>query len=141
MWFPRSFLVLPCAAVLGLVGAGGCGGGDEAHDIATEGPTPTPFSLGTSLNFRGQEVALPAGVAYINQKPQCQQESTAWTGECLNDLKMLVRGDSYILFDTDPVRVIARRIEPEDETDFRPLLGLISGNPGGVSNGEGSPAP
>jgi len=115
--------------------AAACGGDDGD---AGSGISPTPFTLGSTLTIRGQEVTLPQGVQYINQKQQCQQPDTAFTQECLEDLKILSRGNSYIIFDPTQPRVIARRIEPEDEADFRPLLGLISGTTAG---GASSPAP
>ncbi len=140
---PRVPSVLPLvAATLALAAAASaCGGDDETGPTPTEGPTPTPFSLGATLIIRGQEVTLPEGVAYINQTPDCQQEANASSAQCANDLKMLVRGNSYILFDPAQPRVIARRIEPEDEDDFRPLLGLIAGTSGGGTSNEESPGP
>ncbi len=121
-----------------LMSAAACGGGDDAADVtATETPfltpTPTPFSLGNSLTIRGQLVTLPEGVAYINQTPDCQVEANASSDQCLKDLKMLVRGNSYILFDAATPRMIARLIEPEDEASLRPLLDIISDTAVGAS--------
>lgn len=134
-------LVLVAVSLVLVAAASACGGDSEIEATPTEGPTPTPFSLGATLSIRGQEVTLPDGVAYINQTPDCQQEANASSPECASDLKMLVRGDSYILFDLAQPRVIARRIEPEDEGDFRPLLGLIAGASGSGTSSEASPGP
>lgn len=133
------FMALMALALFSLAAAAACGDDDDAGETA--GPTPTPFSLGSTLTVRGQQLTLPQGVAYINQTPDCQQEANASSADCLNDLKMLVRGDSYILFDAAQPRVVARRIEPEDESDFRPLLGIISGTTGGESPAPDEPAP
>lgn len=125
--FLSSFAWAPLDLLL-VIAALACGGGDNGAEVTpTEAPTPTPFSLGTFLTIRGREVPLSEGIAYVNNKAECQQEANASSDECLNDLKMLVRGNSYILFDALVPRVIARRIEPEDESDFRPLLGIIAG--------------
>ena len=133
---PHLAWALP--ALLLMITASACGGGDNdgVEVTPTDAPTPTPFSLGTSVTIGGQEVPLPAGVVYMNQSAECQQEETALSDACLNDLKMLVRGNSYILFDPAAARVIARRIEPEDESDFRPLLAIIAGNTGSVTPSE-----
>lgn len=132
---------IPIAALVGLgltmLVATACGGD---NDDTGAGASSTPFTLGSTLTIRGREVTLPQGVEYINQKQQCQREDTAFTQECLADLKMIMRGNSYIIFDPSSPRVIARRIEPEDEADFRPLLGLISGtSPGDTSSPTPSP--
>ena len=131
---PLAAAIVSCLAVLVA-----CGGGGE-NQLAAETQTPngTPFELGTAVTIRGQEVQIPAGATMTNQKPECQQEATALTSSCVNDLKMIARGNSYILFDPTIPRVIARLIEPEDDKDFRPLLGLISGTTGRES---ASPAP
>lgn len=119
-----------------LAAAAACGGDDDAPEVTpTDAPTPTPFSLGNSLTIRGQDVPIPEGVSYVNEKEECRQEASAQTDECKNGLKMLTRGDSYILFDPAIPRVISRRIEPEDEADFRPLLQLITGTATGDSPG------
>lgn len=124
-------------ALLCLAAAAACGDDDDA----SQGTTPTPFSLGSNLTIRGQQVTLPQGVAYFNQELACQDEANAASADCLNDLKVLMRGDSYIIFEPATPRVVARRIEPEDESDFRPLLGLISGTTGGESPSPVAPAP
>ena len=123
----RFPIILP-TFILGIVClvAVACGGGD-GNNTSTDGPTPTPFSLGSTLSIRGQQVKLADGIAYFNQTIDCQDAVDAGSPKCVNDLKMLERGQSYILFDPTQPKVIARRIEPEDEADFRPLLGLISG--------------
>ena len=74
---------------------------------------------------------------YINETPDCQTEANASSPQCAADYKMLVRGDSYIIFDPSVPRVISRRIEKADEGDFRPLLGLIAGT---TEGGGSSPA-
>ncbi len=135
---------LPCptllliAASLCLALAVACGGGDGREADGTQAAGGTPYALGPSFTIRGQEVQLPAGATMVNQKPECQQEAAALTPQCANDLKMIARGNSYILFDPTVPRVVARRIEPEDDKDFRPLLGLISGT---TSKESASPAP
>ncbi|HET8943778.1 MAG TPA: hypothetical protein VFO59_03275 [Dehalococcoidia bacterium] len=93
----------------------------------TEAPTATPFALGSSVTIRGEEFALPEGVSYINQTADCQLEANASSDTCINDFKMLVRGNSYILFDARVPQVIARLIEPQDESYLRPLLDAIEG--------------
>ncbi|HET9476929.1 MAG TPA: hypothetical protein VFP63_05535 [Dehalococcoidia bacterium] len=111
-----------------VMAAAACGGDDDAPETTpTDVPTATPFSLGTTLSIHGQDITLPEGVAFINQTADCQAEGNASSPTCLNDLKMLVRGSSYILFDATIPRVISRRIEPEDESDFRQLLDAITG--------------
>ena len=142
MFALRLPLVLPLV-VISLVltaSASACGGDGKSGPTPSDGPDTTPFSLGTTLTIRGQEVTLPEGIAYINQTLDCQREANASSAECVNDIKMLFRGDSYILFDPAQPRVIARRIELEDEGDFRPLLGLIAGTSGGTPIEE-SPGP
>ena len=122
-----SLIAWGALALLCLAAAAACGDGGDS----TEGPTPTPFSLGSKVTIRGQQVALPEGVIYIKQAPECQEEANASSADCLSDFKMLLRGNSYIIFEPSQPRVVARRIEPEDESDFRPLLGLIAGTTGG----------
>jgi hypothetical protein len=68
-------------------------------------------------------------------------EATASQPECLEDTKALTRGRSYIVFDPYTLNVIAHRIEPEDESDFRPLLDLIAGTNSGPLSSTSSPAP
>lgn len=136
------YLMASSAVFLAALVASACGDDDETAATPTAaGPTATPYSLGTTLVIRGQEVALPEGVAYTNQSPECQQEVTASSPDCADDLKLLTRGNSYILFDAGGERVIARRIEPDDEADFRPLLGLISGTTGADSSNEETQSP
>lgn len=134
----RFVSLLGLLVLLCLAAAVACG--DDDGD-ASDGSTPTPFPLGSTLTIRGEEVTLPPGVAYMNQTPSCQTEANAFSPNCVNDIKMLLRGNSYILFDPSAPRVVARRIEPEDESDFRPLLGLISGTTGGESPSPEAPAP
>jgi hypothetical protein len=136
----RSTLIIASGALLLFLAGGACSGDDGSVVNTTEGPSPTPFSLGSTLTIRDQEVTLPSGVTYANMSPECQHESTALTSDCVNDSKVLIRGKSYILFEPSTPRVIARRIEPEDESDFRPLLGLIAGTTGGESPLTPSPA-
>jgi hypothetical protein len=95
--------------------------------------------LGSTLTIRGQQVTLPPGVTYANLSPECQGEAAASIPECLGDSKLLMRGKSYIAFEPSTPRVIARRIEPEDESDFRPLLGLIAGTTSGESSSPPAP--
>lgn len=133
---PAPIFVTVILGLFALAAAAACGGGDDAPEVTpTDAFTPTPFSLGNSLTVRGQEMPIPEGVSYFNDKEECRQEASAQTDECRNGLKMLTRGDSYILFDPATPRVISRRIEPEDEADFRPLLQLITGTATGDSPG------
>ena len=135
----RSLLLAGGGVLLLLViAAGACGGdggsGDASAGSAADGPSPTPFSLGSTLTIRGQQVTLPPGVTFANLSSECQVEAAAARPECLRDFKVLTRGRSYIVFEPSTPRVIARRIEPEDESDFRPLLGLIAGTTSGESS-------
>lgn len=126
----RLFDVLAGVALASslLIAASACGGDDGGPEPSpTDASSPTPFSLGKTISIRGRDFELPAGIAYTNQTADCQLEANASSDNCLNDLKMLVRGDSYIIFDSVVPRVIARRIEPADESDFRPLLNAIAG--------------
>ena len=126
----RLFDVLAVAtlAVSLLIAVSACDGDDGGPEPSpTDASSSTPFSLGKSVSIRGRDLELPAGVAYINQTADCQLEANASSDECLNDLKMLVRGETYIIFDPRVPRVIARLIQSADEGDFRPLLNAIAG--------------
>ncbi len=132
----RSALLIASGVLaLLLFAAGACGGkegsDDGSVDNATDAPSPAPSLLGSTLTIRGQHVTLPPGVAYANLSPECQGEASASSPACLDDSTVLTRGKSYIVFEPSTPRVIARRIEPEDESDFRPLLGLIAGTTSG----------
>lgn len=130
MRFARLFDVLAGVALASslLIAASACGGDDPGPETSpTDASSPTPFSLGKSISIRGKDFELPAGVAYTNQTADCQLEANASSDECQNDLKMLVRGETYIIFDPKVPRVIARLIQPADEGDFRPLLNAIAG--------------
>lgn len=117
-----------------VITASACGGDDASPKVTpTEAPTATPYSLGSSVTIRGEEFALPEGVSYINQTADCQLEANASSDTCINDFKMLVRGNSYILFDPEGPQVIARLIEPQDESYLRPLLDAIAGIADGAS--------
>jgi hypothetical protein len=142
----RSVFLIAWGVLVPLIFATGACGGDDSSDggslgNATEGSSPTPFLLGSTLTIRGQQVALPPGVTYANLSPECQEEAAASTPGCLSDSKLLLRGKSYIAFDPSIPRVIARRIEPEDESDLRPLLGLISGTTSDESSSAPAPTP
>jgi hypothetical protein len=117
-----------------------CGDGDEP---ATASPVPTAsfYSLGTTLTIRGQEIVLPSGILYSNEAIDCQKQETALSTKCASGLKLLSRGNSYLLFDPNGPRVVARRIEQEDEADFRPLLGIIAGTSDAWITPTPSPAP
>ncbi len=88
-----AYLAAALLTVLAVLSA--CGDDDAGSSSdETPGPSPTPFVLGPTLTIRGQQVTLPDGVAYYNQKVDCQQEATANTGACVDDFKMLIRGES-----------------------------------------------
>jgi hypothetical protein len=88
----------------------------------------TPRHLGDTLTIRGREVTLPTEATFANHKEECWTEELEATQPCIDGLKQISRGESYILYDPTGPRLVAHYIAPEDEEEFRPLADLIAGH-------------
>jgi hypothetical protein len=93
--------------------------------------------MNASSTIRGRTVRVPPGAVLVNQDEACFTAPAATSPECQGANKILYRGETLIIFDPDPPRILARKILPEDEADFRPIVNIISG----LDEGVASPTP
>ncbi len=105
----------------------GCGGGSTEQTPAATAPTPTPFTLGPTLSLGGKQITLPPGVSAIDQTPSCQTPESAGSPACINDLKIILKGYSYVIYDPVASQIVARAIRPEDAAEFAPIIAILTG--------------